>query len=185
MNCLEPERLEPERLETERLEIESLQTTLLEALPLETIERKFLLKLFEADGYRAHLSDVKPNSRTSLAKCDRLCQSLAEKGLVEYDTEIFRFTLSAPGRMLLTLTTTSLPVTPDELKLLRACKGSMTAEKLGSCVPKEGRSQLISNLVKRKLLKVTKKAIQEVRLTEKGKALVSTHCSEKAGLKSA
>ena len=162
------------------LQIESFATYQLEA-----IEQKFLLKLYEAQEHRAQLSDIKPNSRTSSAKCDRICQSLAEKGLVEYDTEIFRFTLSAPGRMLLTLTTTSLPVTPDELRLLRTCRGSMTAEKLGSCVPKEGRSQLIEGLVKRKLLKVTKKAIQEVRLTEKGKVLLSADYSEDVGLRSA
>ena len=152
---------------------------------LETIERKFLLKLYQADGHSAHISEVKPNSRTPAAKCDRICQSLAGKGLIEYDTEICRFTLSAPGRVLLRLTTTSLPVTPDELKLLRACHGSMTAEKLGRCVPQEGRSQLIGGLVERKLLKVTKETIQEVRLTEKGKAFIGTCHAEGTGLKSA
>lgn len=172
MNGLEPSELLEE---SEPLSIELL----------ELIERKFLLKLFEASEYRAPISVLKPNGRTSLAKCDRICQSLSEKGLVDYDTEIFRFTLSAPGRMLLTLQTTSLPVTPDELKLLRTCKGSMTAEKLRNCVPQEGRSQLIRSLVERKLLKVTKKTIQEVRLTEKGKSLLSAYCSKEPDLKSA
>ena len=161
----------------------ALQTQSLEACQLETIERKFLLKLYESHEHRAQLADIKPNSRTPAAKCDRICQSLAEEGLVEYDTEIFRFTISAPGRMLLTLTTTSLPVTPDELRLLRTCRGSMTAEKLGNCVPKEGRSQLISGLVERKLLKVTKKAIQEVRLTQKGRALLAAYSTENSSLK--
>lgn len=174
MNGLKQSCLEPERLEnSDPLSIDLL----------ERIERKFLLKLFEADGHRAPIAALKPNSRTSLGKCDRICQSLSEKGLVDYDAEIFRFTLSAPGRMLLTLQTTSLPVTPDELKLLRTCKGSMTAEKLGNCVPQEGRSQLISSLVDRKLLSVTKKAIQEVRLTEKGKSLLSAYCNKESSLK--
>ena len=66
--------------------------------------------------------------------------------------------------------TTSLPVTPDELKLLKACRGSMTSEKLGNCVPANMRSHLISSLVERKLLKVIKRTITEVRLTEIGKA---------------
>ena len=157
--------LQKARLESERLGIETL----------ETVELKFLLKLFRSEGHRAPIAVLKPNARTSLAKCDRICQSLSEKGLVDYDAEIFRFTISAPGRMLLTLQTTSLPVTPDELKLLRVCRGSMTAEKLGNCVPTEGRSQLISGLVARKLLKVTKKAIQEVRLTTKGKAFLTNY----------
>lgn len=162
-----------------------LKSELLEIETLEAVELKFLLKLLESEEQRSPIAALKPNSRTSLAKCDRICHSLSEKGLVEYDAEIFRFTISAPGRMLLTLQTTSLPVTPDELKLLRVCKGSMTAEKLGGCVPIEGRSQLISGLVARKLLKVTKKAIQEVRLTEIGKAFLAAYQAESIGSKSA
>lgn len=139
---------------------------------LETIELKFLLKLLETEGQRGHISALKPNSKTSKAKCDRICQSLAEKGLVDYDSEIFRFALSAPGRMLLSLQTTSLPVTPDELKLLRTCKGSMTPAKLGNCVPEDMRLPLVEALVNRKLLKVVKCAITEVRLTAAGLAFL-------------
>lgn len=171
--------------ETERTDICALETYALETYALETVERKFLLKLFNSDSGEAHISELKPNSRTSLAKCNRICESLSEQGLVDYDTEIARFTLSAPGRILLRLTTTSLPVTPDELKLLRACRGSMTLQKLGSCVPKEGRSQLVSSLVARKLLKVTKEAITEVRLTEKGIAAMNVDYDEKLKLRSA
>ncbi len=152
---------------------------------LDTLELKFLLKLLAAEGHRAQISMLKPNSRTSAAKCDRICQSLAEKGLVTYEDEIFRFAIAAPGRMLLSLQTTSLPVTPDELKLLRACRGSMTPAKLGGCVPESVRSQLISELVSRKLLKVTKRVILEVRLTEQGKVCLQSHQGEHARLKSA
>ncbi|MEL7353383.1 MAG: hypothetical protein AAF171_13485 [Cyanobacteria bacterium P01_A01_bin.116] len=143
-----------------------------EADSLDPLELKFLRKLIGMSGRCDSIAALKPNSRTSLAKCDRICKSLADKGLVTYESKIFRFTISAPGRMLLSLQTTSLPVTPDELKLLKVCRGSMTAEKLGGCVPVEGRSQLISQLVDRKLLKVTKQAIVNVRLTEKGKAML-------------
>lgn len=138
---------------------------------LKASEQKFLLKLFNSDGYVSDIADLSPSEKTTAATRNCICRSLAEKGLVEYDSEIFRFTLSAPGRMLLSLQTTSLPVTPDELKLLRSCRGSMTAEKLGSCVPEAGRSQLVSGLVNRKLLKVTKRQILTVRLTAKGKSL--------------
>ncbi|MEM6451395.1 MAG: hypothetical protein AAF703_13900 [Cyanobacteria bacterium P01_D01_bin.105] len=177
LDDLEADDLEADDLEADDLEADCLKPKPLETLALEIIEVKFLLKILEFDRHRAFLSEIKPNSRTSLAKRDRICRTLAEKGLVEYDTEISRFTLSAPGRMLLTLHTTSLPVTPDELKLLRSCKGAMTFEKLGSCVPKEGRSQLINGLVNRKLLKVTQQSIQEVRLTEKGKAFLTVQQS--------
>lgn len=145
---------------------------------LETIELKFLLKLLKTEGHRAPISVLKPNSRTSAAKCDRICQNLAEQGLIEYDSEISRFTLAPPGRVLLRLQTTSLPVTPDELKLLRACRGSMTLARLGNSVPEGSRQSLVQALVKRRILKVVKRQITEVRLTAKGKAL-ATHNGDK------
>lgn len=152
---------------------------------LETIELKFLLKLLDAKGHCSHISGLKPNSKTSAAKCDRICKSLAEKGLVTYDSEVHRFTLSAPGRMLLSMQTTSLPVTPDELKLLRTCKGSMTPAKLGTCVPEDMQLSLIEALVERKLLKVVKRTITEVRLTQKGNSLSQTYHCKNRELKSA
>ncbi|MEL7333915.1 MAG: hypothetical protein AAFN12_16835 [Cyanobacteria bacterium J06560_2] len=136
--------------------------------PLKAIEYKFLLKLANCEGHQAHISALSPNLKTPVAKRDRICQSLAEKGLVTYRSEIFRFTLSPPGRVLLSMQTTSLPVTPDELKLLRSCKGSMTPAKLGSCVPENTRQHLVKALVNRKLLKVIKMAITEVSLTSEG-----------------
>lgn len=152
---------------------------------LKTIELKFLLKLLEKKEHRGHISDLKPNCKTSAAKCDRLCHTLAKKGLIDYDTEIFRFTISAPGRMLLSLQTTSLPVTPDELKVLRTCKGSMTLEKLGHCVPDNMKQQLVEALVSRRLLKVVKLAITEVQLTEAGKTWLQSHHCKTAALTSA
>lgn len=147
---------------------------------LEPIELKFLLKLLDKEGHRGSIAELQPNSKTSAAKCDRICKSLAEKGLVDYDSEIFRFTLSAPGRMLLSLQTTSLPVTPDELKLLRTCKGSMTFAKLGNCVPEVMRRQLVETLVDRKLLKVVKSTITEVRLTDLALAYLKSCSAEGA-----
>ncbi|MEM9087376.1 MAG: hypothetical protein AAGC93_01405 [Cyanobacteria bacterium P01_F01_bin.53] len=157
-----------DHLSTEGLE--NGLVNILANIDLASIELKFLRKLLDAEDHRASITALKPNSRTSAVKCGRICQSLADRGFVEYDSEICRFTLSAPGRMLLSLQTTSLPVTPDELKLLRACRGPMTPDKLGNCVPVNMRSHLISGLVERKLLKVIKRTITEVRLTETGKA---------------
>lgn len=139
---------------------------------LKTVELKFLLKLLGCEGYRGKIRDLTPNSKTSASERDRICKTLSEKGLVEYDSEILCFTITPPGRVLLTLDTTSLPVTPDELKLLKACKGSMTLEKLGSRVPPGYGQQLVSNLVSRKLLKVSKCTITEVRLTLKGRQVL-------------
>ena len=160
------------------MEFSALNRVMMEKL--ETIELKFLLKLLESEGHRGHILTLKPNRKTSAAKCDRICKSLAEKGLVDYDSEIFRFTLSAPGRMLLSLQTTSLPVTPDELRLLRTCKGSMTPAKLGSCVPENMKLPLIKKLVDRKFLKVVKCSITEVRLIETGLMFLKNYSAETA-----
>ena len=145
-----------------------IEQATLEAVKLSAAEQKFLNKLRDYESCRSDISNLNPTPKTPASKRDRICKSLAEKGLVEYDTEIFRFALTPPGRMLLSLQTTSLPVTPDELRLLRGCKGSMTLEKLGNRVPAGAGQQLISSLVSRKLLKITKHAIREVRLTQKG-----------------
>ncbi|MEL6552404.1 MAG: hypothetical protein AAFQ63_02910 [Cyanobacteria bacterium J06621_11] len=146
------------------------------AASLTVLEQKFLLKLFHCEDQKAHISALSPNPKTPVAKRDRTCQSLSEKGLVEFDSEIHRFTLAPPGRVLLTMHTTSLPVTPDELKLLRTCKGSMTPEKLGSSVPHSTRQQMIRTLADRKLLKIIKTAITTVSLTADGKQFVHS-CS--------
>jgi len=153
-----------------------IEQAIIQTVELKAAELKFLMKLWNCEGYRSDISHLSPTPKTPVSKrdlpaegrCHHICQSLAEKGLVDYDTEIFRFALSAPGRMLLSLQTTSLPVTPDELKLLRGCKGSMTLKKLGSRVPPGSGQQLVSSLVSRKLLKVTKSQITEVRLTKQG-----------------
>ena len=154
------------------------KTESLQAEPLRAIDQKFLMKLFGHQGHQAHISELSPNPKTPATKRDRICQTLAESGFVEYDSEIFRFTLAPAGRVLLTLQTTSLPVTPDELKLLRACKGSMPPAKLGTSVPANARAQLIMALVDRKLLKVVKTAIATVYLTEKGKQFLQAQQNE-------
>ncbi|WP_050765789.1 hypothetical protein [Synechococcus sp. PCC 7335] len=132
-------------------------------------EVKFLLKLLGCDNYQVSVSELSPSSKTSLAEYSRICESLKSKGLVNYSSEIARFTIAPPGRTLLALDTTSLPVTPDELKVLRACKGSMTPESLGSRVPDNAKQQLIRNLAERRMLKITKSVIKEVWLTTEGK----------------
>ena len=133
---------------------------------------KFLLKLGAYKDSRSDISALSPSAKTTATKRDRICKALAAKDLIEYDTEIFRFALTPPGRVLLTLQTTSLPVTPDELKVLRGCKGSMTLEKLGNRVPPGSGQQIVSRLVSRKLLKITQHRITDVRLTQRGKTFL-------------
>jgi hypothetical protein len=138
---------------------------------LKTIELKFLLKLLSCEGYRGNIVDLKPNSETSPSERDQTCKTLSAKGIVGYDAQVSHFSLTPPGRTLLTLDTTSLPVTPDELKVLKACqkqKGSMTPAKLWG-VPLDARQDLIRSLTQRGMLKINKESIQEVWLSAQGK----------------
>jgi hypothetical protein len=138
---------------------------------LKTIELKFLLKLLGCEGYRGKIADLKPNSGTSASERDQICKSLGAKGIVNYDAQVSSFALAPPGRTLLTLDTTSLPVTPDELKVLKACqkqKGAIAPGKLMG-VPEDARQALIRSLTQRGMLKITQESIEEVWLSAQGK----------------
>lgn len=136
---------------------------------LKAAELKFLLKLLGRDGYKGKISKLSPSSKTSAADRNRICEALSAKGLVDYMSEVARFSIAPPGTTLLGLDPTNLPVTSDELAALKACKGSMTPGKLGSKIPASSRQQIISSLADRGLLKVTKSDIKEAWLTAQGK----------------
>lgn len=136
---------------------------------LKTVELKFLLRLLDKENHRSQIADIKPNDKTPITQRDRICKTLAEKGLVNYSSVVSRFTISRFGKVLLSLDTTSLPVTPDELKLLRTCKGSMSPGQLSRKIPVNARQQLIHSLAARKLIKISSVEIKEVWLTELGK----------------
>lgn len=138
---------------------------------LKTVELKFVLKLLGCEGYRGKMKDLNPNSGTKAPERDRICMTLGSREFVEYDSQVARFSLAPPGKTLLGLDTTSLPVTPDELKVLQACqkaKGYATPGKI-SGVPADSRQTLIRSLTERGLLKISKEAIKEAWLTDKGK----------------
>lgn len=138
---------------------------------LKVAELKFLMKLLGHEGYRSSITALSPNSKTTHSERDRICTALETKGIVEYDSQVTKFSLARPGRTLLSLDTTSLPVTPDELKVLRACqriKGQATPGQV-SGVPAVSLQELIRGLSGRRLLKINKEEIKEVWLTDRGK----------------
>ncbi len=139
---------------------------------LKTIELKFLLKLLGCEGDRGKITELSPNSKTKAVDRNRICKDLGSDEWVEYDSEISKFAIAPPGKTLVGLDTTSLPVTPDELTILKACndaKGSMTPSKLGKKVPASDRQNIIRNLAERGMLKISETTIKEVRLSAKGK----------------
>jgi hypothetical protein len=133
---------------------------------LSAAELKFLMALLGQADYCGSLAELGIERQT--AAVVRLCEALAQKGLVAYEQEIARFAIARAGKTLLALDTTSLPVTPDELKVLKACKGSMTPAQLPRHIPTSARQSLISNLAHRSLIKVTRSVITSVWITRQG-----------------
>lgn len=135
----------------------------------ETLELKFLLRLLGVEGYRSKISGITLNKATKAAERDQTCEALGAKGLVEYESEIAKFAITPPGTTLLKLDTTSLPVTPDELQILKDCKGTMTPSKVSRKISASDRQRLLSNLAERGLIKVSKNMIKDVWVSAQGK----------------
>jgi hypothetical protein len=137
---------------------------------METNELKFLLKLLGFPDYRAPLSKIKPNSQTSATEGERICRKLHTRELVACSYEITKFKIASPGKALLKLDPAKVPVTPQQLKILKACeKKTITPGKTG--IPEAERQTAIQSLADRGLIQVDKKdkKIKEVWLTERGK----------------
>jgi hypothetical protein len=137
---------------------------------METIELKFLLKLLGFPGYRTPLAKITPNSKTSAAERERICRKLCDRELVDYSCEIMRFRIARIGKDILSSKIDNLPVTPQELKILKACeKETLTPGKTG--IPQTERQKFIQSLVDRGFIQVEKKdkKIKEVWLTQQGK----------------
>ncbi len=136
---------------------------------METIELKFLLKLLAFANYQAPLSKITPNSKTSAVERERICRKLRDRELVDYSCEITKFRIASSGKALLKSDTDELSVTPQELKILKACeKNTITPRKTG--IPEAEQQAIIQSLEDRGLIQISKKdkKIKEVWLTERG-----------------
>jgi predicted transcriptional regulator len=122
------------------------------------------------------------NTKTSPSERDRVCRTLGSKGLIGYHEDVKQFSLTPAGRTLLTLDTSVLPVTPDELLVLRTGAKKMgTPGEVPKKVPSDSRQQLIRNLEQRGLVKVQKTQLQEVWLTPAGERYLREDCEPEGG----
>lgn len=136
-------------------------------MDLPPAELKFLLKLLAYPDYRTAIAQLRPSPQRPAA--DRICRRLGEQGLVDYTSEIVKFAIAPAGRTLLGLDTTSLPVTPSELWILRSCQtGPIGPGEIDRKVSSSERLALVHNLAKRGLVKVKKTDIKDVWLTAEG-----------------
>lgn len=133
---------------------------------MDTIELKFLLKLLGFTDYRAPLSKITPNSKTTAAERTRVCSKLRDRELVDCSYEMTKLKIASPGKALLKLDPAGLPVTDHELKVLRASeKEKITPGKTG--VPAAERQAIIQGLAERGLIELETK-IKEVWLSTRG-----------------
>ena len=148
---------------------------------METIELKFLLKLLGFPDYRAPLSKITPNSKTSTADRERICRKLLTRELVDCSYEVTKLKIAPPGKALLKSDATGLPVTGQELKVLRASeKEKITPGKTG--VPTAEREATIQRLADRGLIELETK-VKEVWLSERGQEyLRDEYTSKGSGL---
>ena len=135
---------------------------------MEVIELKFILKLLGKPGYRASITELKPNSKTRASERDKICRDLSDRKLVEFSEEVTKLKIAPPGKALLESDSSELPVKPQEIKILKACeKDTISPGKTG--VPATERQSLIQSLAERGFIKAVQTQIKEVWLTETGK----------------
>ncbi len=137
--------------------------TVSQTLQLTTAELRLLIGLLAFPGYRATVDQLVGLSTASLAERERLCQGLADRGWIEYESISLRFGLTATGRILLELDRSVLPVTPDEKYVLQACRDrSITPHQIPARVPVASRQLLITQLAQQGLVRITKRRLGEI-----------------------
>ncbi|WP_250124379.1 hypothetical protein [Chroococcidiopsis sp. CCMEE 29] len=133
---------------------------------MDTIELKFVLKLLGENGYRTTLSKIQLNKQNKASEREKICRQLCARDLVSCSYEVTKLKIAPPGKALLKLDSTGLPVTEQELKVLRASeKEKITPGKTG--IPTAERQAIIQGLADRGLIELEKK-IKEVWLSEQG-----------------
>ncbi|MDY6939416.1 MAG: hypothetical protein SWY16_17325 [Cyanobacteriota bacterium] len=139
---------------------------------METKTVKFILKLLGFVNYRASISDpkLKPNSKTSARECQKICRELCNRGWVARTEEVKKLNILLPGKSLLNIAPSHVPISEAELQVLQAsAKGTIAPGKIKN-VPPHQRQEIIQGLIDRGFIEAVETKIKEVWLTELGKA---------------
>lgn len=146
---------------------------------METIQLKFLLKLLGFPDYRAKVpgnDKIKPNTGTPASERDRICRDLWKQELVSCSQDVTKIKLTSAGKGLLKVDPAELPLTPEELKILKACeKGTIKATaKETNISPADKLKEVINKLIASDHIQAVETKLQEVWLTERGKNYLAT-----------
>lgn len=146
---------------------------------MDTIELKFLLKLLSCADYRTPLTAIILGNKTKVSERNKICRQLCDRGLVECSYEVIKLKIAPPGKALLKLDQTQVPVTQDELKALKACENKNIPPG-ETRLPAAKRQTVIQGLAERGLIEVEAK-VKEVWLSEEGKAYLRDEYIPKKG----
>lgn len=143
---------------------------------MDTPKLKFLLKLLGQEGYRGTIAQLRPNEKTTMTECDRICSSLAEEGIVNYSREVTQFQSTVAGQALLEKDLADAGISEQQRFVLHTCaRQSATPSDLRKLHPAE-RQTVIQALVAQELVQIEKERVKEVWLTEKGYAFLQDEC---------
>ncbi|TVQ09708.1 MAG: hypothetical protein EA368_08790 [Leptolyngbya sp. DLM2.Bin27] len=139
------------------------------------VEFKFLLRLLEhPPDYRSPITKLHPTA--SASDRDQACKSLCSKGLVGYEAEIQRYSITPAGQALLKLDATALSISADEVKLLSVAAAGPTVPSQAKQVPAKTRQTLLRQLNDRGLINPSKTQIKMVWLTPQGRLYLRNDC---------
>lgn len=136
---------------------------------MEVKELKFLLKLVGRENYQGKINELKPNSKTKISETEKICRTLCDRELVACSETVTKIKINSAGKALLQVDADNLPVSADELKILKACATEVITPGKTKVTPAEKRQELIASLAQRGLIASAATKIEQVRLTERGK----------------
>ena len=146
---------------------------------MEVKELKFLLRLLGQENYRGKIQDLKPNSKTTIAKTRSICRDLCDREYVAYSETITKIKINSAGKALLNVDAEDLPINADELKILKACGTQTITPGKTKVTPAEKREELIASLVERGLITAAETKIEQVWLEDRGKEFLAEEYSPK------
>lgn len=147
------------------------QTTSLALTPLELA---ILGQLWAMGGTCDALTTLPVEQKSSMRQRERACQTLRDRGWIDYAQDLAQFGLTLTGKTLLKLDLSVWPVTPDELRILRSCQGGRIGpSQIHRRVSVGDRQRLLERLAEQGLIVVYGRAIACLRLTDLGYAYLN------------
>ena len=136
---------------------------------MEVRELKFLLKLAGLPGQKGKISEIKPNSKAKIADTEKICRQLRDRAFVACEEEITQFQISSVGKASLKLNLNKLPLTAEEVNILKACSQTLITPQNLKITPVKTRNAFINSLLEKGLITIVATKIKQVWLTDIGK----------------